>query len=320
MRADPLRIGITGASGLVGSALAGALRGLGHRVHPLVRRAVRAGSDEIAWEPAGGEPDAALLAALAPLDAVVNLAGENLGAGRWTPERKRLILDSRVVGTRRLARALARLDDRPRALVQASAIGYYGDTGDATVDESAAPGEGFLAEVCQAWEAAAAEVTAGGHRLALARLGVVLTPAGGALARMLPPFRAGLGGPLGSGRQYLSWIHLDDTVGALSRLATGPDAPAGVFNLTAPGAVRQAEFARALGAALHRPAILPAPALALRLAFGEMAESMLLAGSRVEPVRLRALGFEFRFPELAGALRACLAPRARTSSSGETSL
>ena len=309
-------VGITGASGLVGSALAAALRALGHRVYRFVRRAAQPGMDEIAWDPLGGDLDPAVLT---PLDALVNLAGENIAA-RWTPALKRRVLESRIAGTRQLATALSRLPDRPRVLVQASAIGYYGDQGDATVDERAGPGEGFLAEVCQAWEAAAAPVTSAGHRLAIARLGVVLSSSGGALARMLPPFRAGLGGPLGSGRQYLSWIHLEDTTAALSRLAVGPDAPSGLFNLTAPGAVRQRDFARALGTALRRPAILPAPAVALRLAFGEMADAMLLTGARVEPRRLLDAGFEFQWPELPAALQDCLRSGARIPSSGRSEL
>lgn len=302
----PLHIGITGASGLVGTALAARLTAAGHVVHPFVRRAARPGTREIAWQPALGQLE---VAALAPLDVVINLAGENIGDGRWTQPRKRLIVESRVAGTRLLADALSALaggSDRPRALVQASAIGFYGDTGDRPVDEDAPAGEGFLAEVCCAWEEAAAPVVRAGVRLAVARIGVVLSPSGGALARMLPPFRAGLGGPLGSGRQYLSWIHLDDTTAALAHLATS--ASRGVFNLTAPGAVPQGDFARALGEALHRPARLPAPAVALRLLFGEMADEMLLAGARVRPDRLRAAHFVFEHPELSGALRACLRP------------
>jgi uncharacterized protein (TIGR01777 family) len=302
----PLHIGITGASGLVGTALTARLTAAGHTVHPFVRRAARPGTHEIAWQPAQGQLE---VAALAPLDVVINLAGENIGDGRWTQPRKRLIVESRVAGTRLLAEALSALaagSERPRALVQASAIGFYGDTGDRPVDEDAPPGEGFLAEVCCAWEEAAAPVVRAGVRLAVARIGVVLSPSGGALARMLPPFRAGVGGPLGSGRQYLSWIHLDDTTAALAHLATS--GARGVFNLTAPGAVPQADFARALGEALHRPARLPAPAVALRLLFGEMADEMLLAGARVRPDRLRAGHFDFAYPELSGALRACLRP------------
>jgi uncharacterized protein (TIGR01777 family) len=296
--ASPLVVGVTGASGLVGRALVAELGAAGHRVVRFVRGPARAGTDEISW--AGGRLDAAALDAL---DAIVHLAGENVGGGRWTPARKKLILDSRVEGTGLFARAMAR-QAPGRRLIVASAVGYYGDASDRVVTEQAPAGDGFLAEVCTAWEAAAGPAAEAGHRVTFARLGVVLSPEGGALAKMVTPFRFGLGGPLGDGRQYLSWIHLNDTVRALRFLVEHGEA--GPYNVTAPEPVRQAEFARALGAALHRPAVLPAPRFALEALLGEMAREMLLAGARVLPARLLDAGFRFSWPTLSAALRDCL--------------
>lgn len=290
------RILVTGASGLVGRALVGFLQGGGHEVVRLVRRAP--GPGEIFWDPAAGRLDPADLEGF---DAVVHLAGEGIGEGRWTPERKARIRESRVSGTRLLAEALARVARKPEVLVSASAIGFYGDRGDEPLDEASPAGSGFLAEVCQAWEAAAQPAAEAGVRVVWLRTGIVLTPRGGALARMLPPFQAGLGGPVGSGRQVMSWIALDDLVGAIHH-AVFTSTLRGPVNATAPAPVTSAEFGQALGAVLGRPAVLPLPALAVRTLFGEMGEALLLGGARVLPRSLLASGFEFLCPTLPEAL------------------
>jgi uncharacterized protein (TIGR01777 family) len=290
--ARPLRVAVSGASGLVGRALCAFLSTGGHAVARLVRRPARA-ADEIEWDPARGTIDAARLR---DVDAVVHLAGESVGA-RWTAARKRAVRESRVAGTRLIAEALA----PPRVLVTASAVGYYGDRGDAPLDEEAGSGEGFLAGVCRDWEEAAAPAERAGVRVVRARIGVVLTPSGGALARLLPPFRAGLGGPVGSGRQVMSWVALDDLVAAL-HCALVDERLRGAVNVTAPAPVSQAELARALGRALGRPSVLPLPAAAVRALFGEMGREMLLWGQRVLPRRLEAVGFRFRYPALDAAL------------------
>jgi hypothetical protein len=293
-------IAITGASGMIGRALVPFLAGAGHQVRRLVRRTP--GPGEIGWQPATGQIDAA---GLSGVDAVVHLAGESIAARRWTAASKARIRDSRVGGTVLLARTLATLEPRPRVLISSSAIGIYGDRGDEVLTDGARPGRGFLADLGQAWEAATDLAREAGIRVALPRTGLVLHPDGGALARMLPPFRLGLGGPLGTGRQWMSWVTLDDLVALLHHLLVRDDL-AGPFNATAPGAVTNAEFTRQLGAALGRPAVLPVPALALRLLFGEMAQEALLASLRVGPTRLLASGFVFRDPELGAALRRLL--------------
>jgi uncharacterized protein (TIGR01777 family) len=293
---------VTGAGGLVGSALVAALAADGRRVDRLVRRPSR-GPTEIPWDPATGRlaPDA-----LAGTEAVIHLAGESIGAGWWNAARKARIRDSRIGPTRMLAQALAALAPRPRVLISASAVGIYGDRGDEILDESSPPGTGFLAEVARAWEDATSPAASAGIRVVLLRTGLVLAREGGALARLLPVFRVGLGGPLGRGRQWMSWIALPDLVGAI-RHALAADALSGPLNAVAPDAVRGAEFARALGATLGRPAFLPAPAFALRFALGrERADALLLSSARVVPGRLRATGFAFRWPGLAGALREVL--------------
>jgi len=293
----PRTIAISGASGLVGTALARALQSGGHRVVRLVRRPP--GADEVRWDPAGGTIDAA---GLEGVDGVVHLAGESIADGRWTSARKRRIRDSRVEGTRLLAGALGRLARKPAVLVSASAIGIYGDRGDEELDEASAPGRGFLADVGRAWEAATADAATAGIRVVLPRLGIVLAPDGGALAKMLPPFRLGLGGPLGPGTQWMSWITLEDTVRVLLAALERP-ALSGPVNATAPAPVTNAEFTRLLAAAVHRPAIFPVPALALEVLFGEMAREALLASQRVIPRRLTAAGFVFEDPVLGPALR-----------------
>lgn len=293
-----LHIAITGASGLLGSALTAFLTAGGHRVTAISRRA-RPGA--VSWDPEAGKLDPA---ALAGVDAVIHLAGETI-ATRWTPARKRRIRESRLTGTRLLAETLARLPRPPLVLISASGIGAYGNRGDETLTEAASTWEAppdFFVELAREWEAATEPARAGGIRVVIPRLGVVLTPAGGALQRMLPPFRLGVGGPIGSGRQWLSWVAMDDALGAvhhalMSEELTGP------VNVAAPQPVRWREFATTLGQVLRRPAILPVPAAALRLVFGEMADVALLASQRVLPARLVEAGYAFRYPALEGALR-----------------
>ena len=292
---------VTGSSGLIGGALVPALSGDGHQVRRL-RRAPAAGPEVTSWNPEDGT---FAPGALDGIDAVVHLAGENIAGGRWTAARKARIRDSRVDGTHRLCSALAGLDAPPRVLVAASAIGYYGDRGDELLDEAASPGIGFLPEVSRAWEAAAAPAREAGIRVVHLRIGIVLSPAGGALGQMLLPFKLGVGGVLGSGDQYMSWISIGDVVGVV-RYALADESLSGAVNAVAPRAVTNREFTRALGAVLRRPTILPAPAFAMRIALGEMADALLLASTRVEPAALRATAFEFQHPELDGALRSVL--------------
>jgi hypothetical protein len=294
------RIGITGSSGLIGSALRSFLEAAGHRVHPLVRREPAPGSDEIGWSPAEGTIDRP---ALEGLDAVVHLAGESLTGGRWTAERKRRIHESRVRGTRLVAEALAACDERPRVLVSSSGINYYPADAGGPLDEDVPPGSSFLAEVCRDWEAAAAPAAEAGIRVSHPRTAVVLSPRGGALGLMLTPFRLGLGGPLGSGEQGFSWIALDDMVGVLFALVRD-ERLGGAVNASAPHPVSNRAFVTALGRVLGRPARLRAPAAALRLALGrEMADETILADLRVVPTRLDAAGFRFAHPEIEAALR-----------------
>ncbi len=297
-----LTIAITGASGFLGRHIADALRRDGHRVVPVTRG--HAGTDAIAWDPDRGTIDAA---ALARADAVIHLAGEPI-AQRWTTERKLRIRDSRVHGTELVARTLAGAGRGPRILLSASAVGIYGDRGDERLGEHSAPGSDFLAQVTTAWEGATAAAQDAGVRVVHLRTGLVLDRDGGALPKMLPAFRAGVGGRLGSGRQWMSWIALEDHVRAVQFLLR-TDAASGPFNLVAPGPVQNAEFTRALAHAVHRPALFPVPEAALLLMFGEMAHATLLASQRAMPERLASLGFQFRFPSLPEALQAALARR-----------
>jgi uncharacterized protein (TIGR01777 family) len=292
-----LRVAISGASGFIGSALVTRLGAEGHRVLRLVRRP-SAGTDEIAWDPEGGQVDSAKLEGL---DAVVHLAGESIAGGRWNAERKQRIRQSRVQGTSLLAGALARLSAKPRVLVSGSAMGVYGDRGDEVLVETSPPGTGFLADVGQAWEAAADPARLAGIRVVHPRFGMVLHPSGGGLERMLPPFRMGLGGQLGNGQQWMSWSTRDDAV-SIIRAAILDEALSGPVNASSPNPVRNAEFTRLLGAALHRPAIAAVPAFALELMFGELAKEALLASQRMMPARLQELGFTFADPDLEPAL------------------
>jgi uncharacterized protein (TIGR01777 family) len=298
----PQRFLISGSTGLLGSALAATVTGGGHHVVRLVRPCTRlAGEDEsLDWDPASGT-----VADVGGMDFVVHLAGANIAAGRWTEERKRAIRHSRVRGTHLLSEAVAATERPPRALICASATGYYGDRAEQAVDESSGPGTGFLSQVCEEWETASSPASDAGVRVVHLRFGVVLTPAGGALAAMLLPFRIGLGGRLGSGRQFLSWVSLDDAVGAILHAAAtvGLEGP---VNVVTPAAVRNEDFTRVLAGVLGRPTLLPVPAPLLKLVLGEMASALLLGGSRVLPTRLRDSGFSFRDPELEPALRRML--------------
>jgi hypothetical protein len=295
----PLTVAVTGASGLVGSALRAFLTTGGHTVLPLVRRPLRDGERGVFWDPERGTIDAA---ALEGVDAVVHLAGENVGGGRWTSPRKEAIRRSRAEGTLLLARTLAGLARKPRVLVCASAIGIYGDRGDEVLNEGSDVGHDFLAEVGRQWEDAAGPAAAAGIRTVRARIGVVLSARGGMLERILPVYRMGLGGALGNGRQWMSWIALDDLVGILHH-AIFDEALSGPVNAVAPRPVRQAEFARVLGRALGRPALARVPATVVRALAGEMGEALVLGGARVEPRRLLAAGFRHRHPDLEEALR-----------------
>jgi uncharacterized protein (TIGR01777 family) len=301
--APRLRVAVTGATGLVGSALVPVLRAVGHRVDCVSRQPPRAGTTDIQWDPAGGRLDPR---ALEGVDAVVHLAGQSIAAGRWTAAAKARIRDSRVGGTRLVAETIARLDRPPRALVSASAVGYYGDRGDEPLTEDSAPGTGFLADVARAWEAAADPARAAGIRVVHPRLGVVLAGQGGALAQMVLPFRLGLGGVIGSGRQYWSWIALADVVRVVE-LALALDSLAGGVNAVAPAPATNREFTRVLGRVLARPTFVPLPTPAVRLLMGEMGQALLLASARVLPRRLERAGFRFRYPDLEGALSAALA-------------
>ena len=300
-----MRIAVTGASGLIGTALRRSLAADGHDVVKVVRRAPR-GPDEARWDPAAGSVDTA---ALEGCDAVVHLAGAPIGTRRWTAERKKVLWDSRVRGTDTLARALAALDRKPAVLVCASAIGYYGDGGDAYLDEDSPAGEGFLADLVQAWEAAADPAREAGIRTVHARTGLVMAEHGGAWAALFPFFKAGLGGRLGSGRQYWSFISLDDEIAALRHTIDTPEL-SGPVNLTAPEPLTNGEITAAMGRVLHRPTVLPVPAFALHAVLGEFAGDV-LSSQRVRPARLLASGFSFTHPRIDEAIRAALSPRNR---------
>ena len=297
-----MNILVTGASGLIGTALVSSLASSGHEVTRLVRGQPPSEERTARWDPMAGTIETG---AIEGVDAVVHLAGENI-AERWTPAKKAKIRDSRVKGTQLLCETLTRLSSPPKTLVSASAVGYYGDRGDVILTEDSPPGQGFLSEVCRAWEAATAPARQHGIRVVQLRLGVVLSANGGALAKILPPFRLGLGGVLGSGQHYMSWIALDDAVGAIQH-AIATDALQGPTNAAAPRAVTNQEFTKTLGKVLGRPTAIPLPAFAARLMFGEMADEVLLASARIQPTKLVASGYQFRYPELEGALRHVLA-------------
>ena len=290
------RLLVSGASGLIGTALLASLEAQGTQIVRLVRGRV-SNAAQVSWDPLA--PVSA--AAVSGFDAVVHLAGESI-VGRWTEEKRRAIRDSRVLGTRHLTAALAQCDVKPRLLVCASAIGFYGNRGDEILGEKSPIGRGFLPEICSEWEDATGPAAAAGIRTVNIRIGLVLSAKGGALAKMLTPFKLALGGRIGSGRQWWSWIHVDDIVGGIQH-AIRTESLSGAVNLVAPNAVRNAEFTKVLASVLGRPAIFPVPEFALRLAFGQMAaEELLLASQRVEPGKLLASGYAFRFSELRAAL------------------
>ncbi len=290
---------ITGASGLVGSALVAALRASGSRVQRLVRGAPR-DANEVRWDPGTGAIDAA---ALEGVDAIVNLAGEPI-AQRWNATVRARIRGSRVEGTALLARTIGAMAAPPRLLLSGSAVGVYGNRHDETLDETSAPGTDWLAQVARDWEAAAMAAASARTRVVTLRTGVVLSPRGGALARLLPPFRLGLGGPLGDGSQWMSWISLTDMVEAILFLVhAGGDGVRGAVNLVAPTPVRNRDFTHTMGRVLHRPALIAVPKVALRAAFKGMADATLLASQRAVPRRLTEAGYRFRFPDLEPALR-----------------
>jgi len=294
-------VGITGASGLVGTALQAALRDEQRQIYSLVRRQPR-NEREIQ-----AECEAGLIATdqLAKLDAIVHLAGENIAGGRWTAARKARIRESRVVATRRLCESLAASAAKPKVLVCASAVGYYGDRGAEWLTEDSAAGHGYLPEVCQAWEAATASAAAAGIRVVNLRIGIVLAKGGGALAKMLLPFRLGLGGRIGSGRQYWSWIALADLVGII-QFALDHESLSGPVNAVAPQASTNYEFTKALGKALHRPTVFPLPAFAAKLMLGEMANELLLASQNIVPSKLLNTGYSFQHATLDSAISAVI--------------
>jgi uncharacterized protein (TIGR01777 family) len=291
---------ITGASGLVGSALVSKLKAEGAEVTRLVRAAAKSG--EVEWHPDRGSIDAP---ALEGFDAVINLAGDGIANGRWTEEKKRRILDSRVNGTRLLSETMANLSRKPATFINASAIGFYGSRGDELVDEDSGPGEGFLASVCRQWESATAPAEQAGIRVVKLRLGVILTKDGGIMGSMLRPFKLGLGGKVGSGDQVISWVAMDDVVGVISFILQN-ESVRGPVNAVAPHPVTNEEFTKTLGRVLSRPTFMAMPAFAARLAFGEMADEMMLSSTRVAGKVLNDAGFEFQYPELEGAVRAML--------------
>lgn len=292
---------MSGAGGLIGTALSRELETAGHRVVRLVRRPP-AGPDEFAWDPAAGTLDPR---SIESVDAVIHLAGEPIADHRWTEQRKRAILDSRLQGTRLLAEAIAGAAQRPAVLVSASAIGIYGDRGDELLDEASPAGHDFLARVCQSWEAATAAAAGAGVRVVTTRFGVVLDAGGGALARQLPFFRAGLGGRLGSGRQWMSCVGVADVAGAVRHILSA-DQVRGPVNVVCPAPLRNSDYTALLGRVLHRPALFPVPRAALHLMFGELADAALLASQRVHPGTLRNSGYRFRNPTVESALRHAL--------------
>lgn len=293
-----MKVLVTGSSGFVGSALVPALSEAGHSVRRLVRDRDQVRPGAFFWDPTRNQLDSA---ALTDLDAVVHLAGDNIAVGRWTQARKRALRESRVVGTKLLANAIAGCAKPPGVFVSASAIGFYGDRGSEWLDEESSPGTGFLPTVCAEWEAASDPVATARIRRVILRFGIILAPCGGALAKMLTPFRLGLGGVIGSGNQFMSWITLEDVVGVIRHVTDRPSLQ-GVVNAVSPQPVTNREFTQRLASAVHRPAFLPLPAFAARLAFGEMADAALLASARVKPGRLLQSGYPFRHSQLEPSL------------------
>jgi uncharacterized protein len=292
-----MKVLISGATGMIGSALTRELESKGHQTTRLTRSP--GSDDDVGWDPSAGEIDASRLEGV---DAVVHLAGESIAEGRWTAERKRRILESRRQGTGLLARTIANLSEPPGVMVGASAVGYYGDRGNELLREDSGPGNNFLGEVCRVWEKAADPAREAGIRVVHTRFGIVLSPKGGALGTTLPIFKLGGGGRIGSGRQYWSWVALDDVVGSIIH-ALENDSVEGPINVGSPNPLTNAEYTKVLGKVLNRPTVFPLPAPAARLMLGEIADELLLASARMEPARLEETGYEFRYPELEGALR-----------------
>ena len=299
MNAAPGKVLISGSSGLIGAALVRHLAAEGWQITRLVRTP-SSGPGQISWDPRKPLPPAAV----SGFDAVLHLAGESIAA-RWTEARKQAIRDSRVVGTRTLSEALAQSAKPPALLVAASAIGYYGDRGDEVLGEQSPAGRGFLAEVCGEWESSTQPAAKAGIRTVQARFGVVLARSGGALSKMLTPFRVGIGGNLGSGRQWWSWVALDDVLGVIEHILK-MDTLEGPVNVVSPNPVTNREFTKSLASVLSRPSVFPMPALAARLALGQMADELLLSSQRVDPARLRSSGYRFRHTDLRPALEAIL--------------
>ena len=287
---------ISGATGLIGSALVPELEAKGHTVTRLSRSG--SGTGTVRWDPSAGTIDGDLEGT----EAVVHLAGESIAQGRWSPDKKRRILDSRVQGTRLLAERIAALSTPPKVMVSTSAVGYYGDRGGEVLTEESAPGEDFLARVCREWEAAAEPARRAGIRVVHPRLGIVLSPEGGALGTTLPIFKLGGGGKIGSGRQWWSWVALDDVVGSTVHALTD-EGVEGPVNVGSPNPMTNAEYTKVLGKVLGRPTVLPLPAPAARVMLGEVADALLLASQRMRPTRLQDTGYAFRYPQLEGALR-----------------
>ena len=300
-----MKILISGSSGLIGTAATTALKSDGHNVVHLVRPGKTAKPGDVQWDPMRATVD---VAGLKGIDVVIHLSGAGIADGRWTEERKQLLRSSRIDTTRVLVDSLSRLKQKPRLLIVASAIGYYGSRGDEILTESSTTGTDFLALVCRDWEADASRAAERGIRSVMLRTGVVLSGKGGALPKMLPPFKLGVGGRLGSGQQWMSWIAIEDVVGII-RHAIAHEQVSGAVNVVAPNPVRNEEFTRLLAGMLHRPAIFPAPAFVLRLAMGEMADAVLLSSDRVKPEQILAAGYKFRFEILEPALRAAVLSR-----------
>ncbi len=296
-----MRIAVTGSTGLVGSALVEALVAAGHTVSRVMRDQRKLGAGDVFWNPDTAYVDTVQLDGS---DAIVHLAGETISE-RWTPAQKEMIHGSRLRGTQLIAEAARAMFRPPQVLVSASATGWYGDRGDEVLREDSKPGKGYLADVCRDWETATEVASRAGIRVVHVRTGIVLSAKGGALKKMLPPFRMGLGGKIGSGRQYMSWIALDDTVGAILH-AINTASLKGAVNVVAPAPVTNLQFTKALGKVLGRPTIAPLPAFVVKMVFGEMGEELLLGSQRVEPTQLLATGFSFRYPEIEGALRRAL--------------
>lgn len=296
-----MRVVVTGSSGLVGSKLKNVLTEAGHQPVRLLRK--RAGKEgDLHWNPASGELDPSQLEGV---DAIVHLGGENIAAARWTDEQKKKMRDSRINSTKLLVDTIGKLQNKPKVFVCASAIGYYGDRGSEELTEESTMGRGYLAELCKDWENAAKPAADFGVRVVNLRIGVVLAKDGGALSKMLPPFQMGVGGNLGSGKQYMSWISLDDVAGAILHCIE-TDKLSGPVNAVAPVAVTNAEMSKTLAKVLNRPAIFPAPAFALKLALGEMADELLLSSAKIVPTKLQETKFQFQHPDLEQAIRAAL--------------